>query len=255
MPGSAAEAVSGSSTTIVCISSSSDVLDLIRGLPADCNLSGRALVNLSTGTADDARAIGAQMEARGGLYLDGTILVYPVDIGTPHAVLQYAGAAAAWTAAEEVLNVLAPEGTVYLGEDLDLPAVLDVVLTGSTLGVGLATFIEGAAYATARGVDIETVMGAVIRILPVLQQEIVKAAKEIAAGDFGTTQATLDVWRHAIVAYRDAIVEEEQPGFLMNGLVASLDHASAQGYADHAYTAQFAAVRGVTGGNRHAITR
>jgi 3-hydroxyisobutyrate dehydrogenase-like beta-hydroxyacid dehydrogenase len=242
---SAAEAIAGSTTTIICISSSGDVLDLVKGLPEDLDLSGRRLVNLSTGAAEEARSIGELVAARGGEYLDGTILVYPVDIGTPNAVIQYAGANAAWSGAQDVLTVLAPEGTLYLGEDLDLPAVLDVALTGSTLGVGLASFIEGAAYATARGVDLDTVVAGASRILRVLQNEIVKAAKEIAAGDFSTDQATLDVWRHGIVEYRDAIVGQGQPAFVMNGLLAALDHARDLGYAEHAFTGQFPATRGV----------
>ncbi|OLT07711.1 hypothetical protein BJF90_13620 [Pseudonocardia sp. CNS-004] len=242
---SAAEAIVGSSTTVICISSSGDVLDLVKGLPEDLDLSGRCLVNLSTGAAEEARSIGELVTARGGEYLDGTILVYPVDIGTPNAVIQYAGANAAWTDTKDVLTALAPEGTLYLGEDLDLPAVLDVALTGSTLGVGLASFIEGAAYATARGVDLDTVVAGASRILRVLQNEIVKAAKEIAAGEFTTDQATLDVWRHGIVEYRDAIVGQGQPAFVMNGVLAALDHARDLGYAEHAFTGQFPAIHGV----------
>lgn len=244
--GSAAEAIAGSSTTVICISSSGDVLDLVKGLPEEFDLSGRCLVNLSTGAAEEARSIGELVTARGGEYLDGTILVYPVDIGTPNAVIQYAGANAAWADTKDVLTALAPEGTLYLGEDLDLPAVLDVALTGSTLGVGLASFIEGAAYATSRGVDLDTVVAGASRILRVLHNEIAKAAKEIAAGNFGTDQATLDVWRHGIVEYRDAIAGQGQPGFIMNGLLAALDDARDKGYAEYAYTGQFPAIHGVS---------
>ncbi|MFC4945098.1 NAD(P)-dependent oxidoreductase [Pseudonocardia sp. GCM10023141] len=243
---SAADAIAGSSTTVICISSSGDVLDLVKGLPDDLDLSGRCLVNLSTGAAEEGRSIGELVTARGGEYIDGTILVYPIDVGTPNAVIQYAGANAAWTSATDVLTVLAPEGTLYLGEDLDLPAVLDVALTGSTLGVGLASFIEGAAYATSHGVELDTVVAGAIRILGVLQNEIVKAAKEIAAGDFTTTQATLDVWHHGIVEYRDAIVGQGQPAFIMNGLLAALADARNKGYAEYAYTGQFPAIHGVT---------
>lgn len=244
--GTAAEAIRQSSTTVICISSSTDVIDMMNGLPADLDLSGRCLVNLSTGAAEEAKAINTLVAERHGHYLDGTILVYPIDIGTPNAVIQYAGHDAAWNQAKDVLTTLAPDGTLYLGENLDLPAVLDVALTGSTLGVGLASFIEGAAYATSRGVDLDVVVAGATRILGVLQNEIVKAASEIAAGDFRTTQATLDVWRHGIVAYRDAIVGQGHPGFIMNGLVAALDDARGKGYAEYAYTGQFAAIQGIT---------
>lgn len=245
---SAADAITASDTTVICISSSADVLDLVKGLPEDLDLSGRCLVNLSTGAAEEARSIGKLVTARSGEYLDGAILVYPVDIGTPNAVLQYAGTNAAWAGAKNILTVFAPEGTLYLGEDLDLPAVLDVALTGSTLGVGLASFIEGAAYATSRGVDLDTVVAGASRILRVLQNEIVKAAKEIAEGDYTTDQATLDVWRHGIVEYRDAIAGQGHPAFIMNGLLAALDDARDKGYAEHAYTGQFPAVHGITAG-------
>lgn len=243
--GSAAEAIVSSTTTIICISDSGDVVDLVKGLPEDLDLSGHCLVNLSTGTVEEARALGDLVAGRGGDFLDGTILVYPVDIGTPNGVIQYAGANAAWAGAKDDLTVLAPEGTLYLGQDLDLSAILDVALTGSTIGVGLASFIEGAAYAASRGVDLDTVVAGVTRALRLLQNEIAKAAKEIASREFTTDQATLDVWRHGIVGYRDAIVQQGQPAFLMNGLLAALDHARDKGYAGYAYTAQFPAIYGI----------
>lgn len=241
--GSVADAITGSEITVVCISDSADVATLVESLPPDLDLSGRCLVNLSTGSAESTRRIAHLVQARGGEYVGGTILVYPIDIGTENAVLQYAGAADAWARIEKTVSLFAPGGSLYLGVRLDLPAVLDVALTGSTLGVGLASFIEGAAYATSQGVELDVVAAGAVRLLGVLRNEILKAVPEIAEGRFTTDQATLDVWRHGIVEYRDAVVGAGQPGYLLRALVAALDHACEHGHAESAFTAQFAVYR------------
>jgi 3-hydroxyisobutyrate dehydrogenase-like beta-hydroxyacid dehydrogenase len=202
------------------------------------------VINLSTGSIEDAERIGELVAARGGTYLDGTILVYPVDIGTKTALIQYAGDASGWESVQDSVLALAPEGTLYLGERLDLPAVLDVALTGTTLGTGLTAFFEGAAYATSRGVDVELVAQGAIRTLGILQNEIRKSIDEIKTGTYETDQATLDVWRHGIVAYRDAIAAQGQPAFVLNGVLAALDDAKEKGYAESAYASQFATFRG-----------
>ncbi|HWD07431.1 MAG TPA: NAD(P)-binding domain-containing protein [Amycolatopsis sp.] len=236
----AAGAISSTAAVIFCISSSADVAKFFETLPEDVSLDERCVVNLSTGSVEDAERIGELVAARGGTYLDGTILVYPVDIGTPNGLIQYAGSASGWKRVADSLQPLAPDGTLYLGERLDLPAVLDVALTGTTLGTGLTAFFEGAAYATSQGVDLELVAQGAIRTLGVLQNEIRKSIDEIKAGTYETDQATLDVWRHGIVAYRDAIAAQGQPAFVLNGVLAALDDAKEKGYAESAYASQYA---------------
>ncbi|SEP44727.1 3-hydroxyisobutyrate dehydrogenase [Amycolatopsis saalfeldensis] len=240
----AADAISTTRAVIFCISNSADVAKFLETLPESLSLNGRCVVNLSTGSIEDAERIGELVAARRGTYVDGTILVYPVDIGTKNALIQYAGDASGWDSVQDSVRTLAPEGTLYLGERLDLPAVLDVALTGTTLGTGLTAFFEGAAYATSRGVDVELVAQGAIRTLGILQNEIRKSIDEIKAGTYETDQATLDVWRHGIVAYRDAIAAQGQPAFVLNGVLAALDDAKEKGYAESAYASQFATFRG-----------
>ncbi|MGY1747318.1 NAD(P)-binding domain-containing protein [Blastococcus sp. SYSU D00695] len=243
--GSVAEAVTASGTTIACVRGAGDLLELMTGLPGDLDLSGRTLVDLSSGDGATARALDAFMQARGGAFLTGSVLVTPVAIGTPDGVVHYAGSAAAWAAVGEELAALAPQGSAYLGPDHDLPGTLDVAVTVPVLGVGLASFVEGAAYAAARGVDLDTVLAAADRMLEVLRAGIHDAAASIASGDYRTDQATLDVWRRAATRCRDAVVAEGHPAHLLDGLVAAMDHADAAGYGSRSLAGLHAAVLGV----------
>lgn len=242
--GSIAEAMTGSTGTLVCIRNSADLLQLLRAHAGDVDLSGRWVADLSSGGNPEARKLEEFVQERGGAFLTGSILVTPANIGTADAVIQYAGSAVAWSAAGDTLTALAPQGALYLGEELDLPSTLDVAVTVPVLGVGLVSFLEGAAFAATRGVPLDTVLATTDRLLDILRKDIHEAARLIASGDYSTDQATVDVWRNGAARSREATVSEGLPAFTLGGAVAAMDRARERGYGGSALGAVFAAVRG-----------
>lgn len=242
----ATAAITAHPVTIICISSAEDVITLLESLPDRSALNGRCIINLSTGSIEDAQQIGRLVAKYGGTFLDGTILVYPAEIGTTNSLILYAGDYSRWSSVEPHVAPLAPDGTLYLGDRLDLSAILDVTLTGTVLGVTLSSFFEGAAFAASKGVDLDLVEKGAVRMLGVIQNEVTKAVAEMKKGNYETDQATLDVWRHGIVGYRDAIVSHGQPAFLLQALVSALDDAKAKGYAESAFESQFQSFQGIS---------
>lgn len=55
-------------------------------------LAGRTILNVTSGTPDDARAMHLWTQGLGMRYLDGAILAYPEQIGTEAARILVAGA-------------------------------------------------------------------------------------------------------------------------------------------------------------------
>jgi phosphoglycerate dehydrogenase-like enzyme len=87
----AAAAVAASPVVIVCVNDYEVTRDILSVPAVRAALSGRVLVQLSTGTPNDARAGAQWAQESGAEYLDGAILAYPDQMGTPDAALLVAG--------------------------------------------------------------------------------------------------------------------------------------------------------------------
>lgn len=123
--GSAAEAVAASPVTFVCL----DNYDtLYRVLDATGTaLDGRTLVNLTSGTPNEARAALAWSTERGIDYLDGAIMVPPPLVGEPEAVILYSGRQGAFDEHQKTLRSVGGDPR-YLGADVGLAVLYNTAL-------------------------------------------------------------------------------------------------------------------------------
>ncbi|MEU7281199.1 NAD(P)-binding domain-containing protein [Streptomyces sp. NPDC045431] len=141
---SVAEALRASSLVVVCLSDADAVRDALG--PHRADLAGRTLVNLTSGTSDEARAL-AELT---GDYVDGAIMAIPEVIGTPDAFLLFSGAPDAFAQHREALGRLGK--ATFFGEDPGLASLYDVALLGVMWGT-LNAFLHGAALLGAAKVD------------------------------------------------------------------------------------------------------
>src|SRR5262249_38096475 len=98
-----------------------DILD-----PVDDVLSGRVIVNLTTGTPRDARSAADWAAERGADYLDGGIMAIPPSMATPQALVLYSGSQSAFEAHRQDLASLG--AARYLGTDPGLASLYDLAL-------------------------------------------------------------------------------------------------------------------------------
>jgi 3-hydroxyisobutyrate dehydrogenase-like beta-hydroxyacid dehydrogenase len=108
-----ADAVAASPLVIACVLDYAVLRSLLE--PVAGQLSGRALVNLTSGTPEHARAASAWATEHGIDYLDGKILAFPSTIGGPEALLLYSGPRDSFTSHEPTLTTLG--GASYPGTD------------------------------------------------------------------------------------------------------------------------------------------
>jgi 3-hydroxyisobutyrate dehydrogenase-like beta-hydroxyacid dehydrogenase len=184
----AAAAISASPLVVVCVRDYQAATDILG--PVSGDLAGRVLVNLTSGTSAQARAMAAWAAGHGAGYLDGAIMMTPPGIGTAEAVILYGGPAQTFTAFEPALAALGG-GTAHLGADPGIASVYDVAL----LGIMWSTF-NGFLHATAL-VGSENVAAATF--LPVARQWLAGVASflapyadQIDAGDYPAGDATLE---------------------------------------------------------------
>ncbi|RDD86867.1 NAD(P)-dependent oxidoreductase [Streptomyces parvulus] len=127
----AAEAVSANRLVIVCLLDDASVGAALDG----ADLTGRDLVDLTTGTPADGRTRAAWATARGARFLDGGIMAVPPMIGDAESggYVFYSGSSALFEEHRDTLAV--PAGTRYVGEDAGLAALHDVALLSAMTGM------------------------------------------------------------------------------------------------------------------------
>jgi 3-hydroxyisobutyrate dehydrogenase-like beta-hydroxyacid dehydrogenase len=184
----AAAAISASPVVVVCVRdypAAYDVLEPVAGA-----LGGRVVVNLTSGTSAQARAMAGWAADRGAHYLDGAIMMTPPGIGTPEAVILYGGTPDAFAAHESALRVLGG-GTTYLGADPGTPSVYDVALLGIMWGT-FNSFMHAVALVGTEGVAATTFLPLAKQWLTGVSSFLSLYAQQIDDGDYAASDATLE---------------------------------------------------------------
>ncbi|WAS96769.1 NAD(P)-binding domain-containing protein [Nannocystis punicea] len=207
---SVAAAVAASPVVIVCVTDYAAT----RALLEAALLAGKTVVQLSTGTPQEARELAAWATARGARYLDGAILAVPSQVGGPHANLMTSGSREAFAAAE---GVLAEMGAVrFVGEPPGAAAALDLAVLSSLFGA-LLGFYHGARLIEAEQMGVDGLGELMAATAPAIGEMIRIDAESIHHGRYEAPEASLEIcWRsmdllgrHA----REAAIDGSFPGF------------------------------------------
>ena len=205
--------------------------DAILGAPGAADaLAGRVLVQLTTGSPEEARAALAFATSHGARYLDGAIQAAPSQMGQPDTPLLLSGEEAARHEVEPVLRVLAGN-VVYLGEAIDAAATMDLATLSYVYGA-FAGFLHGARLAEAAGLDVAAFGRIVNQISPSFGAFFEHEGGVIQSGDFAITESPLrisiEATRRILQSTRAAGVNPEFPAFVAGWF----DRAEAAGLAD-----------------------
>ena len=205
-------AVAASPVTILCVDSYATTRTLLDTPDGRAALAGRTIVQLSTGTPQEAREAEPWIQERGAAYVDGAIIAYPENIGTADALIVLAGASEIYERCKGELTHLAGH-LRYLGPKIGAAAAFDFALLSRALGSIIGT-LHAANICEAEGVGID-----------VLASMIPKgdagraAAKRIHSGDFARTGAPIKTWSKSIAIMRDyardAGIGDEFPQFVL----------------------------------------
>ncbi|WP_415365029.1 NAD(P)-dependent oxidoreductase [Saccharothrix sp. BKS2] len=226
-------AVAASPLVVVCVSDYAAVrglLDLLGDLLHD-----RVLVNLTSGTSDQARETAERVARRGGAYLDGAVMAVPRAIGTADAVVLHSGPRWAFEAHEPVLRVLGA-GTTYLGEDHGLSSLHDAALLGLMWSV-VNGFLQGSALLGTAGVDAAAFTPFAGTLLATAADWLPTYARQVDDGAYPPFDATLDT---QLAAIEHLVRESESLGVnaeLPRLFRALADRAVAAGHGGSSYAA------------------
>ncbi|AUX30267.1 6-phosphogluconate dehydrogenase [Sorangium cellulosum] len=157
---------------------------------------GRTLVQLTSGTPNDARSGAAWTSELGINYLDGCIMAYPSYIGGEQTAVFYSGPKALYDRHEPTLRVLGG-ATSHVGEPIGAAAALDCALLESFYGATLSV-LHGAAICASEKFPLDAYFAGVQAIMPLISITADMSKKMLATGDFKGTDCTLDIHVGAI---------------------------------------------------------
>ncbi|MFF5975644.1 NAD(P)-dependent oxidoreductase [Streptomyces sp. NPDC012769] len=190
---SVAEAARASELVVVCVLDDAAVRELL--VPVADVLRGRVLVNLTSGSPEQARAQARWAAEHGVGYLDGGIMTTPPGIGDSANMILYAGSPELLAAHREALRVLGDP--VDLGPDAGLASLYDAGLLGLMWSV-FGGWLHAAALAGADGVPARDFTAIATRWLGTVSWFMTGYAGQIDAGEYPGDDATIDVQVAAI---------------------------------------------------------
>lgn len=150
--GSLAKAVSSSPVVVICVTDYSTSRSLLISDDVSASLIGRTVIQLSTGSPEEAQEFGDLCNSLGATYVDGAILVLPRDVGSQNAQLLFSGSGAAFRSALPILNCLGGD-IRFLGENVRAAATLDLAWLCQRLGMILGA-LHGALLCEAENVEV-----------------------------------------------------------------------------------------------------
>lgn len=222
-----AEAVAASPMVIATVSTYDDVHAVV-AREVD-GLAGRTLVNLSSGTPEQARTLSAWAAERGVRYLDGAAMSGTRLVGQPEALFLYSGDPDAYAAHEATLAMLGR--AVHLGADPGAASVYDTALLAMNMGL-LTGFYQAIALARAAGVDAPTFAAVAVDYLPFVAGLLSGHARQIDQrrypGDDGTLSVYAAAMGHVVDTGRRHGIDVEVPATIS----ALLERGVAAGHGD-----------------------
>lgn len=175
----ARDAVVGADVVVVCLFDHASVHDVLDPIAND--LTGRAVVNLTTTSPEGSRELARWAAEYGIDYLDGGIMAVPQMIGTPAAEVLYSGSAAVYDRHRPLLETWGR--AAYFGDDAGSAPLYDLALLAG-MYVMFAGFFHGAAMVRAIGVGATDFAARAIPWLQVTADAITEFAAVIDGGDY-----------------------------------------------------------------------
>jgi 3-hydroxyisobutyrate dehydrogenase-like beta-hydroxyacid dehydrogenase len=236
---SALAAVQASPVVLVCVADYAASRKILAAPGVADALRGKVLVQLSTGTPQDARDDWAALS--GVAYLDGALLATPSQIGRPDTPLFISGEERALASCRPLLEAIAGN-ILYMGEPIGNAAAWDLATLSCMFGA-MSGFFHGARICESEGLKVNEFSRMIGAISPVLGEMISAEGEAIHAGRYGEPESSMATCagsgRLFVKQAREAGLDASFPDFLM-GL---FDRALHAGFANERLAAMIKVLR------------
>ncbi|QNQ08252.1 NAD(P)-dependent oxidoreductase [Sphingomonas alpina] len=188
---SPAAAIAASPVTLICVYDYAAADEILNAPGVPAALDGHLMINLGTGSPEDARNAEAHVTQHGGRYLDGAIQAAPSQMGQDDTPILISGPSAVFAEALPLLAILAGHPS-HLGERIDAAAFMDLATLSYVYGA-FGGFLHGARIAESVDISVATFGGIVEQISPSFGAFFKHEAAVIESGDFAITESPLRI--------------------------------------------------------------
>ncbi|MEV5595711.1 NAD(P)-binding domain-containing protein [Streptomyces sp. NPDC052496] len=237
-----AEAVAAGPLVLACVldhPALHTVLDPVAG-----SLAGKTLVNLTSGSPEQAVEAAAWARSHGAGYLDGAIMTTPPGVGSPEVMFLYSGAREAFDTHRATLTALGDP--LHLGTDPGLASLYDAGLLG-LMWATLTGWLHGTALVGTEGTPATAFTPVAIRWLHTVHTFLATYAPQVDAGHYPGDDATVDVQIAAIDHLLHAAAARGIDNALPELLKATMERARDAGHGAGSYASVIEVLKGAVG--------
>ncbi len=236
-----AQAAAASDISIVCVSDYVASDSFLRTDEMAAAAKNTTLCQFTSGSAPDARAGQAWAQARGLAYLDACVLGYPAEVDDDNGWFFYSGPRTLYEKHASVLETMS-DNVTFVGESIGSACALDSALLEAYYMAMIGVY-HAASICESEGMDLKYFFDAFGDLSPLIGISSELARRQVDAGDYAGTDATLDVH----VAAQEHIVTVCEA----NGIDTSVPHfvidrfkkAVARGYGQQELAAAYETFR------------
>lgn len=180
------------------------------------------IVQLTSGSPEDARRSQAWAQSLGVDYLDAAILAYPSFVGTEYATVFYSGSKAGFDRHEETLKAFS-NAPVFAGEAVGAASALDCAILQAYYG-GCLAFLHAAALCEAEGIPGTAFLDYKAAFVGLIDITADAAREMMDQQDFSGVQCSLDTH---VAALKNIVRMSED-----SGVAPEVPRAIHQAYQD-----------------------
>ncbi|MGW2413071.1 NAD(P)-dependent oxidoreductase [Streptomyces tubercidicus] len=224
------EAITASPLTLVCVldyEALHAVLDPVAG-----SLAGKVLVNLTSGSPEQAHKTAAWARSHAADYLDGAIMTTPPGVGNPEMMFLYSGPHSVFEAHRPTLASLGDP--LHLGTDPGLASLYDAALLGLMWST-MTGWLHGTALVGAERTPATAFTPVAIRWLSAVAGFLTTYAPQVDAGHYPGEDATVDVQIAAIDHLIHAAAARGIDNALPELLKSAMERTKAAGHGSDSY--------------------
>jgi 3-hydroxyisobutyrate dehydrogenase-like beta-hydroxyacid dehydrogenase len=238
---SAAAAIHASDTIIVCVHDYAAANAILSTIDVEAGLAGRVIVQLTSGSPQEARDSETWARRCGAAYVDGAIQAAPSQMARPDTTILVSGAEPAYRRAEAVLKVFGGNVT-YLGEQIGAASTMDLATLSYVYGASVG-FFHGARIAESEGFAVDRYGALVADISPSFGEFFRHEGAVIESGDYRISESPLSISIDATDRLAHAAHASGIDAAFPEFVAALFKRAEASGYANQEFAALIKVLR------------
>lgn len=186
-----AQAIAASPIIVVCVYDYAAAREILADQNVSAALSGRLIIQLTTGSPEDARVSERWAHDHGAEYLDGAIQAAPGQMARPDTTLLISGAETAFRRGEALLAIFG--GNIkYLDVRISAAAAMDLATLSYVYGAVIG-FFHGARICEVEGFRVDTYGKIVAEIAPSFGEFLRHEGGVIQSGNFAVSESPLSI--------------------------------------------------------------